>query len=153
MIPSGFAMAGYSGGGGAIYYPDGPTAFSMGKVANYLNEWGEALGMAYMEQKTASGGGNKGLIHFYEGYPITEIGWDTTSGTGYYMNDIIGVDYPDSPRLLISSPEVYPQNSPGVTVVEVAVMSGLAYAIQSPSVFLNLPSGISVTDIESQRYL
>jgi len=65
-----------------------------GKIAHYLNEWGEELGTAYIETKTSSGGG-KGNIHYYEGYPIYPLGWDSTSGIGYFMNDVIGVDYPE----------------------------------------------------------
>lgn len=148
-----YAIAEYSGGGGIPYSVDGPTTYiADGKIAHYLNEWGEELGTAYIEIKTYSGGG-KGNIHYYEGYPIYSIGWDTTSGIGYFMNDIIGVDYPAAPRILVSSSEEYPTQSTGITVIEVNVASGIAYGVQTPSILTQLPSGIIFTDLESQRYL
>jgi hypothetical protein len=146
-----YAIAEFSGGGGIPYSVNGPTTTVQdGKIAHYLNEWNEETGTAYVEMKTVSGM-NKGQIHYYEGYPMYGIGWDTTSGTGFFMNDVIGVDYPSSPRILISTAEIFPP-SDGITVIEINVVSGMAQGFRTPS-YLSLPSGISITDIEAQRYL
>lgn len=145
------AIAEFSGGNGIPYSVDGPVSnIQSGKIAHYLNEWNEELGTAYIEMRTTSGI-NKGLIHYYEGYPVTSLGWDTTFGIGYFMNDVIGVDFPESPRILVSTPEIFPP-SVGISVIEINVVSGMAEGVQVPS-YLNLPSGISITDIEAQRYL
>lgn len=146
-----YARAEFSGGNGIPYSVDGPTTnVQNGKIAHYLNEWNEEIGTSYIEMRTTSGI-TKGSIHYYEGYPVTPFGWDTTSGIGYFMNDVIGVDYPASPRILVSTQETFPP-SVGISVIEVNVVSGMAEGVQVPS-YLNLPSGISVTDIEAQRYL
>ncbi len=146
-----YARAEFSGGNGIPYSVNGPTTVVQNaKVAHYLNEWNEAVGTAYIEMKTVSGVG-KGQIHYYEGYPVTSLGWDTTSGIGYFMNDVIGIDFPESPRILVSTQEIFPP-SVGISVIEVNVVSGMAEGVQVPS-YLDLPSGISITDIEAQRYL
>jgi len=147
-----YARAEFSGGNGIPYSVDGPTTSVLNaKIGHYLNDWNEAVGTAYIEMTTSGVG--KGLIHYYEGYPVTPIGWDTTSGIGYYMNDIIGIDFPESPRIIVSTAETYPDVSTGITVIEVNVVSGMAEGIQTPSNLTSLPSGISITDLEAQRYL
>ncbi len=148
-----YAIAEYSGGNGISYSVNGPVTYVQNaKIAHYLNEWGEELGTAYIEMKTMSGGG-KGNIHYYEGYPMYPVGWDSASGIGYFMNDVIGVDYPESPRILVSSSEQYPDQSTGIVVIEVHVVSGMAQGSQVPSYLALLPSGITFTDLEAQRYL
>jgi len=66
------------------------------------------------------------------------------------MNDVIGVDYPESPRILVSSSERYPDQSTGIVVIEVHVASGMAQGSQVPSHLALLPSGITFTDLEAQ---
>jgi hypothetical protein len=145
------AVAEFSGGGGVPYEVNGPSSpVSDAKIGHYLNNWNEEVGTAYIEMKTTSGLG-KGNIYYYEGYPVFSLGWDATSGIGYFMNDVIGIDFPSSPRILVSTSEPYPEST-GITVIEVHIVSGMANGIQVPSI-LNLPSGIVITDLEAQRYL
>jgi len=148
------ATADYITGSGVPYEVDGPTTFVVGgKIAHYLNEWGEALGTAYIEiPYLAIDSTPKGQIHYYEGYPERAIGWDVASGIGYWMNDIVGLDYPESPRIVISTNETAPP-SHGIVVIDVDVVSGMAYGIQTPSILVDLPSGIAVTDLEAHQVL
>ncbi len=145
------SIAGFSGGGGMEYHPDGPTSIAGGgKIAHYLNEWGEALGTAYSEIKLTSG---ISQIHYYEGYPEMEGGWDLdTSGIGRGINDIIGLDYPDEPRVIVSTWEMTPPSA-GIIVVNIHVVSGYAQGYKVDSDISLLPSGISITDLEAHQVL
>jgi len=148
------ATADYPSGGGIPYEVDGPTTSVLGgRIAHYLTEWGEALGTAYIEIPVITVSGvDKGEIHYYEGYPERSIGWDLTSGIDFWMNDIIGLDYPESPRVVVSSSEST-EISPGIVVIDVDVASGMAYGIQTPSMLIGFPSGITITDLEAHQVL
>lgn len=145
------AIAGFSGGGGMSYNIGGPdTTAQGGKIAHYLNEWGEALGSAYAEIDLASG---VSQIHYHESYPETEEGWDLdASGIGRGINDIIGLDYPDEPRVIVSTWETTPP-SEGIVVINTHVVSGYAEGEKVNSDLSLLPSGISITDLEAHQVL
>jgi len=146
------AIAGHPSGG-MDCYPDGPVVatFGGGKITHYLNEWGEALGTAYTEILLTSGTASE--IHYHEGYPEVEDGWDLdVSGVDFGINDVIGLDYPDEPRIIVSTLEMTPPSA-GIVVIDVHVVSGYAQGQKTDSDISLLPSGILITDLEAHEVL
>lgn len=136
----------------------GPATTRLGgKIANYLTEFSTALGVSYIETAPASGTifSFEGNIHWNAGYPPSSGTWFTVSGIGEPQNDIVGLDYPDNARVLVSSPDF--ANGSGITGVGVMVINVASGATQeyryetlfSPDVAKNL----RITDLEAQRIL
>ena len=128
-------------------------------MANYLTEFSTALGSVYIETSDTSSGGPSefaGLIWWHASYPPSGISWFSVSGIGVAQNDVIGLDYPDNPRVLISSPEeanlVSGIGSPGIMVINVA--SGATNEIRVNTIFTaDVTKNLKVTDLEAQRIL
>jgi hypothetical protein len=152
------AIAG-SSPSGIPYSLIGPTTTRPGgKLANYLDEFSTALGSVYIETSTkASGTINDyaGDIFWYPGYPPSGTPWVQASGIGYAQNDVIGLDYPDNARILISSPELANASgtaNPGVEVINIA--SGAGQDLRYGTLYHpDIPTNIQITDIEAQRIL
>jgi len=93
---------------GIPYTIVGPTTDRYGgKLAHYLDEYSTSLGSLYIETSPASGNYgyfNDGMFHWHPKYPPSG-NWLTVSGIGYAQNDVIGLDYPDNPRVLVSTSE------------------------------------------------
>jgi hypothetical protein len=132
------------------------------QMANYLTEFGTALGSVYIEtsnQSVVSGGGFgvfAGDIWWHPTYPPASGNWFSVSGIGYAQNDVIGLDYPDNPRILISTPEesnlASGVGSPGIMVINVA--SGAGQEIRYQSLFSEtVAKNMNVTDLEAHRIL
>lgn len=143
---------------GIPYTIAGPTTTRLGgKIANYLDEFSTAMGVSYIETAPASGTifAFAGDIHWNAGYPPASGNWFTVSGIGEPQNDIIGLDYPDNPRVLVSSPN--PANGsgiPGVGVMVINVASGAAQEYRYGTLFSpEVVSGLRITDLEAQRIL
>jgi len=129
------------------------------QMANYLTEFSTALGSVYIETSSRSSGigGDvfAGDIWWHPTYPPSG-GWFSVSGIGFAQNDVIGLDYPDNPRILVSTPEesnlLSGVGSPGIMVINVA--SGAGQEIRYQSLFSsNVAKNINITDLEAQRIL
>jgi len=129
-----------------------------GALANYLTEFSTALGSIYIETSQASSGvigAFAGQIWWHPLYPPSG-GWFAVSGIGYAQNDVIGLDYPDNPRVLVSSPELTNLSSgvgsPGVMVINVA--SGAMQEYRYVTLYHpDIAKNINITDLEAQRIL
>jgi len=127
-----------------------------GAMCNYLDEFSTAMGSLYIETSPGSGifqisGGGK--FHWHPLYPPSG-NWSSTSGVGYNMQDVIGLDYPDNARVLVSSPEYANASGThkGIWVVNVA--SGAQQTLIYQTTYSpDIPSGIHITDLEAQRIL
>lgn len=142
-----------------IIGPDIASSREGGKLANYLTEFSNALGSVYIEASNSSSGVGYGIfagnIWWHPTYPPSG-GWFSVSGIGYAQNDVIGLDYPDNPRILISTPEesnlLSGIGSPGIMVINVA--SGAEQELRYQSLFsANVAKNINITDLEAQRIL
>lgn len=129
------------------------------QMANYLTEFSTALGSVYIEASSQSSGVGLGIfagdIWWHPTYPPSG-GWFSVSGIGYAQNDVIGLDYPDNPRILISTPEesnlLSGVGSPGIMVINVA--SGAGQELRYQSLFSDsVAKNINITDLEAQRIL
>jgi len=150
------AIAGSSDG--IPYTITGPTTTRLGgKMANYLDEFSTAMGASYIETSPASGTifTFAGDIHWNAGFPPTSESWFTVSGIGEPQNDIIGLDYPDNPRVLVSSPNLANGSGiQGVGVMVINVASGATQEYRYGTLFSpEVVSGIQITDLEAQRIL
>ena len=144
---------------GIPYTIVGPeTTVDGGAMANYLDEFSTAMGSVYIETSppsgwhSISGGGN---LHWHPLYPPSGGGWYfATSGIGHNLDDVVGLDYPDNPRVLISSPELANASGrpAGIWVVNVASGGDQTFiyeTVYSPDIAEN----IYITDLEAQRIL
>lgn len=129
-----------------------------GALANYLTEFSTALGSVYTEVSDVSSGtfdAFAGKIWWHPTYPPSG-GWFSVSGIGYAQNDVIGLDYPDNARILVSSPELANLSSglgsPGVMVINVA--SGATQELRYETLYHpDIAKNIKITDLEAQRIL
>ena len=132
-------IAGISGGNGGISC--GPKTFvACGKMSHYLSEFGEAIGSIYIEcrQDTA------GEVYSCYSYPEEASAWTTLTPCGRTV-DILGIDFPDSPRVLIATSE---------TISGVIIMNtGSGLGAYTASSLIDMPSGLIVTDLETYRIL
>jgi hypothetical protein len=144
----------------AVLGPPAPVETREGaQMANYLTEFSTALGSVYIEASEQSSGTGFGIfagdIWWHPTYPPSG-GWFSVSGIGYAQNDVIGLDYPDNPRILISTPEesnlLSGVGSPGIMVINVA--SGAGQELRYQSLFSSdVAKNINITDLEAQRIL
>lgn len=151
------AVAGYEPSG-IPYTIVGPeTNVDGGAMANYLDEFSTAMGSVYIETSPASGiysisgGGN---LYWHPLYPPSGNWAYTTSGIDYNLNDVIGLDYPDNPRVLISSPELANTSGRPTGIWVVNVASGADQTLIYETVYSpDIAKNIYITDLEAQRIL
>lgn len=134
-----------------------------GKFTHYLDENGVSLGGAYIEIVASGVTTISGKLLYNASFPETSLGWFTSSGgpggsagLGYPMNDIIGLDYPDNPRILISTRTLAnysgANNGPGVMVINLPSGASTDYRYWT-TFTAGVPSGIMILDIETHRAL
>ena len=159
MIAGKLAVAGRASDG-VPYTLVGPTTeIDGGKLTNYLDEFCTALGSLYIETSPPSGSPDYftiGKFHWHPSYPPSGTGWFTVSGFGNAMNDVIGLDYPDNARVLVSTSDLANLSSgtgsPGIMVINVA--SGAAQELRYQTYFpSNVAKDLGITDLEAQRIL
>jgi hypothetical protein len=132
-----------------------------GKFAHYLDENGVSLGGAYIEIVASGAVTTSGKLLYNASYPESSAGWMSSSGgpggdstIGYFMNDIIGLDYPDNPRILISTRTLANYggvgNGPGVMVINLPSGAQTDYRYWT-SFTAGVPSGIMILDIETHK--
>lgn len=132
-----------------------------GKYAHYLDENGVSLGGAYIEVVTSGVTTTSGNLLYNASYPESPAGWFLSSGgpggnagVGYAMNDIIGLDYPDNPRILVSTRTLANYsgigNGPGVVVINLPSGASTDYRYWT-TFTAGVPSGIMILDIETHR--
>lgn len=132
-----------------------------GKFAHYLDENGSALGGSYIEIVASGVVTTSGKLFYHPGYPEATAGWSASAGgpggdstVGYFMNDVIGLDYPDNPRILISTRTLAnysgASNGPGVVVINLPSGATTDYRYWT-SFTTGVPSGIMILDIETHR--
>lgn len=127
-----------SGSGGISCGPD--TFVACGKMSHYLSEFGEAIGSIYIECRQDEAG----EVYSCNSYPEVEGGWTTLTPCGRTV-DILGLDYPDSPRVLIGTSET----TSGVIIMN----TGSGLGSYTNSLLTDMPSGMIVTDLETYRIL
>lgn len=134
-----------------------------GKYAHYLDESGASLGGAYIEVTASGIVTTSGNLLYNPSYPESADGWFASSGgpggsaqIGYPMNDLIGLDYPDNPRILISTRTItnYSGSAGGPGVMVVNLPSGAETDYRYWTTYnINVPSGIWILDIETHKVL